>query len=74
MKAWAEESDLAAMVVTRGGDAAGWINLKHVRPHQMLLVWLWVRFAATFRPPIDVLYVGDLVGLAASDDHQTSDA
>lgn len=74
MRAWRDESDLAAMVLVRGGEAAGWVNLKHVRPEQARLVWMWVRHAARFRPPADILYAEDLARLPAGGDQQAQEA
>lgn len=67
LRAWREDSDLAAMVVVRGGDAAGWMNLKHVPPRRSRFVWLWIRHAAYARPPGDILWASDLATMLPPD-------
>jgi hypothetical protein len=62
MRAWREESDVAAIMTVRDGDAAGWINLKHVHPDQARMVWLRLRHSATMKT-MDVLYAEDLAEL-----------
>lgn len=74
MRAWRDESDLAAMVVTRGGEAAGWINLKHVGPRETRWVWLWIRYAARFRPPADVLHADELADLLSGGEPRAREA
>jgi hypothetical protein len=60
-QAWREEdTDVAAIVVTRGGEATAWINLVHVHALEERLVWHWARRAAHCRPPIDILYAHEL--------------
>lgn len=74
MKSWREESDVAAVVMVRHGDAAGWMNLKHVHLEEERLVWLWIRHAAAFRPPADILYADDLARIVAGEDQQQTEA
>lgn len=74
MRAWAEDSELAAMVVVRGEDAAGWANLRHVKPCYTRMVWLWVRHAAALRPPVDVLYADEIADLQRLWDEHAQEA
>ena len=62
VQTWREEgTDVAAVVLTRGGEVGLWMNLAHCRGEVGHLVWLWARFAAKRRPPLDVLTVHDLL-------------
>lgn len=67
MRTWWEDSDIAALVVVQDGEVSGWTNLRHVHLEHTRIVWLWIRHAALFRPPVDVLYAVDLAILAWDD-------
>lgn len=63
-KTWLEsESDVVAIMTVRDGEVWGFTNLRFVNPSNARLVWLWIRHAAAFRPPMDVLYADDLARL-----------
>lgn len=66
VQAWSEDSDVAAVVTTRGGQAGLWTNLRHVHPGtQMRQVWYWAQHAAYSRPPMDYLYADELPDVSA---------
>ena len=64
MRMWLEEdSEAVAIVAVRDGDVFGWTNLKYVGPSNSRLVWLWIRHAAWYRAPLDILWADDLAKL-----------
>lgn len=75
MRAWAEDGDLAAMVlVTPNGHARGWLNLRHVHPPQRAWVWMRLRNTAARRGS-DVLLAEDLMAMPSpGGDQQAQEA
>lgn len=74
VRAWRDDSNIAAMVIVQGGEAAGWINLRLVKPQLARFVWLWIRHAAMFRAPGDVLHADDMAALTLPGDQRTQEA
>lgn len=65
---WAEDGDLAAMVMVRPDRSARcWMNLRLVHPNQSWWVWMRLRTLAERRGS-DVLMVEDVLALPSSDD------
>jgi hypothetical protein len=61
IQTWREhDTDVAAVVVARHGEAAVWINTAHVHALDERLVCHWARHAAHYRPPLDVIYAHEL--------------